>query len=428
MTKKQRKGVHVTGRKGEYKIQPWIDHQPWCGCLKCSVLPVSERELPHSFRIKRASIFPDDFGESAKYARQVKAEEELRLAESGTGWMAARPDEITLSQLVCAYNEAHPASERNAEILELHIVPFFGTMPAANLKPADVRRYQRARVATGVSPNTVDREWNALRAVLNFAEAEERIARNPIRRGAVRGIGEGKPKEEFFEPEEWRDFLSAITHELAFCAYLAKQREDGPVRIVNGRAYGSGKRNPASEASKLQFARTAEMRPFFGGLLYGCARAGELIALRWKDVDLRRGIVTLYQQKTRKPKTLPIVEPWRIQLEALPRGLPDVRVYRRLNGAEYEYEDVRRTFHLVLAIAGIKKALTPHSIRHTVLSWLAMAGVSKPHRDEIGGHARPTVGDGYAHLTKDALMPALTTLARIERDGFTNQERAGALS
>jgi len=75
-------------------------------------------------------------------------------------------------------------------------------------------------------------------------------------------------------------------------------------------------------------------------------------------------------------------------------------------------------------VAGIQKNLIPHSIRHTVLSWLAIAGVSEVHRKEIAGHARSTVADGYAHLTKRSLVPVVATLVRIEVGGGSEEESA----
>ena len=249
--------------------------------------------------------------------------------------------------------------------------------------------------------------------MLNFAEAEERIYRNPIRRRAITRMGSGRPRQEFFEPEEWRAFIAAFDDEAGFMAQLERARADSPTR-----------RRPGSDASHRQFARFREWRPFFRGLLYVCSRLQELADLRWRSIDLRRGIVTLHQQKTRKPKTLPIAAPWRAELEARDRGLPDAYVYRRANGAPLDNQGAQRAFRLALVLAGIQKHLTPHSIRHTALSWLATAGVSKAHRDEIAGHARRDVGDGYAHLTCPALAPALAILARIEAEGFNENERS----
>ncbi|HEV8434230.1 MAG TPA: tyrosine-type recombinase/integrase [Thermoanaerobaculia bacterium] len=413
--------THVTGEIGSLQIQPWIVHPAFCSCRKCAALPIEERGKSHSVRIRRASLHPKDFAKSVLYALEVKAKEEEAL-RIGVGYMAARPGEITVAQLCAAYLEAGRGGKRNEQIIRLHLLPFFGARIAADIKSSDFRRYQREREGKA-SGDTIDREWNVFRAVLNFAQTEERIERNPIPRGAVERVGAGTSRKEFFEPEEWRAFMNAFTDFAAYRAFLAREREEGPVRMVNGRNYGSGKRNPESEASRIRFERMRELGPYFRALLFGCARLHEMTRMCWRDVDLRRGIVTLYQEKTEKEKILPIAAPWRAELESRQRGLPAAFVYARANGHVLTTQEVEKTFAFAVRLAGIEKDLIPHSIRHTALSWLATAGFSKVHRDEIAGHARREVGDGYAHLTKGSLMPAVEALARIEREGFTSEER-----
>jgi integrase len=59
---------------------------------------------------------------------------------------------------------------------------------------------------------------------------------------------------------------------------------------------------------------------------------GEGIALLWEGVDLRRGFVTIYQEKTKRAKTLPLSAEARCILEAQPRGLPGALVFPRPSG------------------------------------------------------------------------------------------------
>ena len=166
------------------------------------------------------------------------------------------------------------------------------------------------------------------------------------------------------------------------------------------------------------------MKPFARALMYTCARIMELAELRWRDVDLRRRLVTLHQEKTGKPKTLPIVEPLRSILEARPRVTPEAHVFTRSTGKPLYEQEVLRAFRLVATMVAIRKRLTPHSVRPTVLSWLAIANVSEAPRAEISGHARRKIGDDYAHLTPTALAPVLALLARIEAEGFRREENA----
>lgn len=414
--------MHVTGNRPRLKIQPPITHPAFCFCQGCKKLPEGERGKPHVIRIRRASKYPDDFIKSALYALEVKAVEEAILTAGGDGWMAASPERITFAQLASAYLEAHD-SERNTAIIKLHLVPFFGTLPAAQLKAGDFRSYQRKRLQIA-SPDTVNREWNALRAVLNFAEREERIVRNPFHRGAVEILPSRGPRKEFFEPEEWRAFLAVFDDYEGFKAHQRQRNDAAPVRIVRGHNLGSGRRNPNSDASRNQFERLQEAKTFIRGLLFSCSRVMELAGLRWRDVDLRRGLVTVFQEKTGREKVLPIAEPWRADLTAKQRGWPEAFVYVRSDGQPFYYEEIRRAVMMALEIVAIRKNLTPHSIRHTVLSWLAIAGVPEVHRKEIAGHSRTTISDGYAHLTKGSLVPVLATLVRIETDGFSAHESA----
>jgi integrase len=417
--------THVTGKRPRLKIQPPITHPAFCFCQGCQKLPEVERGKPHDIRIRRVSKYPDDFIKSALYALEVKAVEEARLKAGGDGWMAASPERITFAQLASAYMEAHD-SERNTAIIRLHLVPVFGTLPAAQLKASDFRSYQRKRLQVA-SPDTVNREWTALRAVLNFAEREERIVRNPLRRGAVEVLPSRGPRKEFFEPEEWRAFLAVFDDYDGFKAYLWREHKAAPARIVGEKSFGVGRRNPNGDAVKAQFENLHESRQFIRALLFSCSRLMELGNLRWRDVDLRRGLVTLYQEKTQREKILPIAEPWRAELESRQRGLPEAYVYVRANGRPFYRGEIRRAVILAKNVAGIQKNLTAHSIRHTVLSWLAIAGVPEVHRMEIAGHSRSSVADGYAHLTKGSLVPVVATLERIEAGGFREEESAADL-
>ncbi|MBV9188011.1 MAG: tyrosine-type recombinase/integrase, partial [Acidobacteria bacterium] len=271
---------------------------------------------------------------------------------------------------------------------------------------------------------TINRELNTARAVFNFGEQEERIIRNPIARGSVQLLPSRGPRQGFFEPEEWRAFLAAFDDYEGFKAHLQRRREEMPSRFVGEKDMGSGRRNPESEASREQFDRLQEAGAFIRAMLFSCARVMELARMRWRDVDFRRGLATLFQEKTQAEKVIPISAPWRVDLIARPRGLPDAYVYVRSTGKPFYEEEVRRAVMLAVSIAAIRKHLTPHSIRHTALSWLAIAGAPEAHRKDFAGHSRKSVADGYAHLTRGSLVPVVALLARIEAEGFREEESA----
>ena len=73
-------------------------------------------------------------------------------------------------------------------------------------------------------------------------------------------------------------------------------------------------------------------------------------------------------------------------------------------------------------LAGVRRPLSIHSVRHTVGSWLTIAGTPERHVAEMLGHAQRSVTSGYSHLAQGSLGPILETLERIEREGFTSGE------
>ena len=414
---------YVSGRKPPFKIQPAIDHPAFCSCTKCSSLPLEERGRPHSWRIYRASTFPDDRLQTALYARRVKAEEEAKLRGE---WVSAA-DDVTFGHVFDLYIDEHQPGDRDVSIIEVHLRPFFGKMAVASTKAIHVLKYQRERSASA-SPATINREWNVLRACLNFAELHEVIPANPIKRRAVKLLETAGPRRDFFEPDEWRRFVTAFDDENRWKERLEKKREGKDRRVVSiERQVGPGGRRPDSEASRAHLATVREAMPVLRTCMYVAARLGEVIELRWRDVDLKRRLITVHQEKTRKPKTLPIVHPLQTMLEGLDRGLPDAYVFTRGGRPFYERE-LQRAFDLALTIAGVDKPLTPHSIRHTVGSWLVIAGYGEDtHVAEILGHRRSRVTSGYAHLAKTNLVPAMNDLVRIESEGFKESE-SGALT
>jgi integrase len=259
----------------------------------------------------------------------------------GTAPSLSTSDETIFSALADIYLAEHGPSmaprslERAEEIIDLHLRPGFGDVAIAELKAIHIRRYQRLRQEDGASPATVNREWNTIRAILNFAEQNELIERNPIRRGAIPPIETSGPRKDFFEPEEWRAFLAAFGDADRWRRYLQELRDKKPIRLVHGTSFGSGTRRPGSNASKLQLARLRETIPVFRALLYTASRAGEIIAANRADADRRRGLITIHQEKTRREKTLPIVEPFDEILDALPSATPAAPLLARSDGRRF---------------------------------------------------------------------------------------------
>ena len=306
------------------------------------------------------------------------------------------------------------------------ILPVLGARIVRTLKPLDIERYREIRLAKGVKPISVNREWGIIKAILNKGEAWGLIERNPIRRGAVPMFEEGPGRLVFFEAGEWEKFITAFEHEEAWKRHRAKIRNLGPVKVgLQGvRRYGGGLR-PDSEATAAYRERLRAAGPVFTTMLYTGSRPSEVLRLTWRDVDLERGVVAIWQEKTSAPKTVPISKALREVLSGLLRGVGTVPVFVRPDGAPLTKDDVERAFDLARRITSLRAELTLYSIRHTFASWLAIQGTPIRTIQELLGHKDLRMTLRYAHLSPAHLREAVEAIEAVEN---SNRLRAGCAS
>lgn len=350
------------------------------------------------------------------YAAAVRIHKE-RIAAAASGRVSHR--RIRFSDLAEEYLKTHGARisesgcKRAEEVIRLHLNPRFGSKYADALKPIDIDRYRQERLTEGAKPATVNREWNICKAILNKGEAWGVLERNPIRRGAVSVFRVDNAKLVFFEVGEWSQLITAFDDESRWVGHVDQSRRLGPVIETPGkgqaRRFGGGRKGN-SAASHEYLRRLRECVPAMKALLYTGSRLGEVLALRWEDVDWKRGVLTIRQQKTRKSKTVPISSGLQEVLEAVPKGSGSTVVFRRGNGAAIRKHELQRAFEVAKRIAGIRSELTPHSIRHTFASWLAIAGRPLRTIQELLGHGDLRMTLRYAHLSPAHLREAVEVI------------------
>ena len=322
------------------------------------------------------------------------------------------------------------------------LIPRFGETYADSLTASHLVRYRHERELDHVYGDarkplvkgaTIDKEISGLLALLNFAAGEGLIERNPIPPRALRKERRPPVAQNFFTPLEWQNFVRAFDDGATWAAHALKVQRFGPVlqrpgKTAEGirfkpRVFGGG-RKPGSAASDEHRDRLRASMPLFRWLLVSGSRVGEGIALRWKDVDLARGLVTIYQEKTKRAKVLPLSTEARRILKAQGRGLPDALVFPRPSGGAWDSAKLWRTFKLALTLSGGRRALRIHDTRHTVGSWLAQEGVSEAVIAEVLGHKRSGVTAGYVHLRPEHLRAAVERLGNLSL-GVAPASRAG---
>ena len=143
-------------------------------------------------------------------------------------------------------------------------------------------------------------------------------------------------------------------------------------------------------------------------LLLTGARKGEILGLRWDQVDLTAGTARLTDSKT-GAKTLHFGGPALEILAAVPRvtGNPHV-ICGRVHGAPLI--GLAKVWGRVRKRAGLED-LRIHDLRHAFASAGAMSGLPLLTLGRLLGHSQPSVTDRYAHLASAPLVSAADAVA-----------------
>jgi integrase len=269
-------------------------------------------------------------------------------------------------------------------IVNKHLIPAFGKVPLVKLGPEHVRELLRAKTDEGLSARRV----RVIRAVLHTALDEAfkwgRIARNVV--DLVMAPRASRYQAIVLNEKQAKAFLKAASkHRLGamFCVALAV------------------------------------------GL-----RLGEALGLRWEDVDLQNGTLTVRQALQRVEGKLQFVEPKseksrrRVQLpeiavDTLKRHRTRQKkdrlkaggdwqdstvVFTSSVGSPLDERNVRRAFKDVLTAAKLPK-MRIHDLRHTCATLLLAQGVHPKVVQEILGHSQIS-------LTMDTYSTVLPTVSR----------------
>ena len=138
------------------------------------------------------------------------------------------------------------------------------------------------------------------------------------------------------------------------------------------------------------------------------ARAGELLALRWNDVDLENGMVRITKNtrrdttKNTDSRAVPIAgEALKLlKSRAKVRRIDnDMVFFNRHTGGQYHY---RLHWTAVKKTAGIED-FRFHDLRHQAASELAMAGVSLAQIGGLLGHRSAQMTKRYSHYSDEAV-------------------------
>lgn len=228
-------------------------------------------------------------------------------------------------------------------------------------------------------PATVNRYLAVLSQVMTHAEREwEWAQENPVRR--VKKLREPAGRVRFLSPEELKALLSVLEARPMLAAVVEL-------------ALGTG------------------------------LRRGELIRLRWSDVDLARRLVVV-MGKNHERRGIPLSARVVEALRKLPRRVDTPLLFPgpRHRDKPWEFE---KTWKAAVFAAGLED-FHFHDLRHTTASYLAMNGATEREIAEVLGHKTLQMVKRYTHLSREHLAGLMEDLSHAMHDQPRRASRSKA--
>lgn len=200
-------------------------------------------------------------------------------------------------------------------------------------------------------------------------------------------------------------YMAALSHALTVAVKEWGWIEDSPIRKVTKPKEPRGRTRFLNddERMRLLVACKDSSNPYLYILVVLSIstgmRQGEILNLKWSDVDLEKGKVILHETKNNEIRQVPITGHALELLQQLRKvERPDTQLLFPGKVPEKPI-DIRSAWEWALKRACISN-FKYHDLRHTAASYLAMDGSSLAEIAEILGHKTLAMVKRYAHLSE----------------------------
>jgi integrase len=349
---------------------------------------------------QRKAVFGRTKAEALKKLAKVRA-------DNDQGLPVVMNERATVAQFLDRWyvDAAKPSvrpktATRYEQLIRLHIVPAIGRIQLTKLTPQHVQNLYASKLDGKLAPRSVHHIHCLLHHALETAVRWNTIPRNPC--DAVDPPRVPRKEMNVFSQEQARDFIAAVSGDPLEALYITA--------ITTG------------------------------------MRQGELLALRWRDIDLEAGVITVRrtigrvkgkgfvesEPKSAKSRRRVSLSP--IAVEALTRHRekqladriekdllpgPDSLVFGNGVGKHIEPQNLLyRSYYPLLKRAGLPK-IRFHDLRHSAATLLLSMGTHPKIVSELLGHSQIGLTlDTYSHVLPGLQKQAVDDLsAMLTRTG-----------
>jgi len=211
------------------------------------------------------------------------------------------------------------------------------------------------------SPISVNVELNMLRAAMSTAKRWQLIESNPFLECSLCPVEQRGPS--FFSAQDFEKLLASIS---------------------------------------ARWLRDIVLFAVFTGM-----RRGEILALRWSDVDLSSRLVRVqssatFKTKAGKMRTVPLSEA-ALAVCRSREGLSTSEFVFTKKDAPVDCHWLSHAFRKSVVRAGLLPGLHFHSLRHTFASWLVQSRATLYQVQALLGHSTSSVTEVYSHLQPEQM-------------------------
>lgn len=335
---------------------------------------------------KRVRVYGATHAEAAAKLAEARAKKDLGIPVADKAWRLGDYLDYWLAEVVKP--TLRPSTyDRYETAVRLYLKPGLGGHVLTRLSVPAVQTFLNHQVQKGMSVRSTQILREVLRSALTRASAEELVARNVAQLVRL-------PKSERQDSQPWtadeaRAFLKASESDPLYTAFVVL-------------------------------------------VLYGLRR-GEVLGLRWRDIDFRNSVIRIRQQVQRVGgrlqegpvktssgrRDLPLLDLVR-DLLAGQRARPGYDlagfVFATRTGQPLEPRNFVRSFQRIIERNDLRR-ITVHQVRHTAATLLKDLGVPARDTQTILGHSDISITQQiYQHTDMAGRREALSRVEAVFRD------------
>lgn len=250
-------------------------------------------------------------------------------------------------------------------IVNAHLKPFFGEFVVDQITCLHLEKYRAERLAAGVSKSTTNRELAILSRIFSLGIDWGLGSENPVR------------KIRFFS-----------------------EQENAKERILTG-----------EEEIRLLKASPEHLKPILIVALNTGMRRGEILGLKWSQVDLERRVIKVERTKSGKNRFVFMNSDLLKVFEELHKAKGNGEQVFINSKTGRPFQDIKRAFKSACGKAGIED-LRVHDLRHTFASRLVERGADLITVKELLGHSTVKMTERYTHPNLAQKQKAVETLSQ----------------